>query len=138
MKEIILPAKIEKLDDLFQFIESSLESYDLDTAFLISFNTAAEEIFVNVAHYAYPGNEGSVRLQLNILEDPKRVELLFIDSGIAYNPLKKSDPDTSLNAEDRPIGGLGIFMVKKMMDDVRYEYKDGQNRLTIVKRFQHE
>lgn len=135
MEELILPAEVERLDDLFGFIERCLEPYALKTAFLIGFNTAAEEIFVNVAHYAYPGREGDVRLQMSVLEDPLRAELCFIDSGIPYNPLKRKEPDISLDAEERPIGGLGIFMVKKMMDEVRYEYRDGCNRLTIVKKF---
>ena len=84
--------------------------------------------------YAYPDSEGFADILLAIDPSARTVEITFIDSGIPYNPLAKEDPDVTLAAKDRQIGGLGIFMVKKSMDDVRYEYKDGQNILTIVKK----
>jgi anti-sigma regulatory factor (Ser/Thr protein kinase) len=96
---------------------------------------AAEEIFVNVASYAYTSGIGSVAIEVNFEEKPKAVAIRFIDSGIPYNPLEKEDPDVTLPAEKRGIGGLGVFMVKKSMDEVTYEYKDGKNHLTIRKFF---
>ena len=99
----------------------------------IQIDIAVEEIFVNIANYAYQDKVGKAQVQIEIKEDPLSIYITFIDSGIPYDPLAKADPDTSLKAEDRAIGGLGIFMVKKSMDNVSYQYKNGQNMLTIQK-----
>ena len=96
---------------------------------------AVEEIFVNVAHYAYTPNVGKVKIRLEKPADSTGVDITFIDSGIPYDPLAKPDPDVTLSAEERQIGGLGIFMVKKSMDSMLYEYTDGQNILTMRKLF---
>ena len=98
-------------------------------------DVAIEEIFVNIAHYAYPGGEGNAVIEVEADSSAKNVLIVFEDNGIPYNPLEKEDPDISLSADDRPVGGLGIFMVKKTMDGMSYEYKDNRNRLTIVKGF---
>ena len=95
---------------------------------------AVEEIFVNLAHYAYGSEQGTATIRVEVGGDPLQVIITFIDQGVPYDPLKKEDPDISLSAEERQIGGLGIFMVKKSMDDVKYEYKDGKNILTISKK----
>ena len=102
----------------------------------IQINIAVEEIFVNIAHYAYNPEVGPATIRVEILEDPLAVSLTFIDQGTPYDPLAKEDPDVTLAADERTIGGLGIFMVKKSMDDVKYEYKEGSNILTIVKKFE--
>ena len=94
---------------------------------------AAEEIFVNIAHYAYAPQKGCATVRVEVLEDPVSVVITFIDHGIPYDPLEKEDPDINLPAQQRQIGGLGIFMTKQLMDDVAYEYKDGQNILTLKK-----
>ena len=94
---------------------------------------AAEELFVNIASYAYAPATGNAVIRVAMHEDPPSVEITFIDSGMRYDPLAKPDPDTTLTAGQRRIGGLGIFMVKKTMDSVRYEYKNGKNILTIKK-----
>ena len=109
---------------------------------IMQINLAVEEIYVNRAHYAYGQNDSNGRIipdtgtgpaQIILEADDSRILLTFIDEGIKYDPLKKEDPDITLSAEDREIGGLGIFMVKKIMDDVSYRYEDGKNILTLTK-----
>ena len=96
-------------------------------------DVAVEEIFVNIAHYAYAPEVGSTTVQVETASEPRRVTITFMDRGVPYDPLAKPDPDVTFSAEERQIGGLGIYMVKMSMDDVRYEYRDGQNVLTIEK-----
>ena len=96
---------------------------------------AVEEIFVNVAHYAYAPNTGSVTVGVKISDDPRFATITFKDGGKPYNPLAKPDPDVTLPADEREIGGLGIFMTKKVMDELSYEYTDGKNVLTLKKYF---
>ena len=96
-------------------------------------DVAVEELFVNIAHYAYAPDTGSATIRVAPRQDPKGVAITFVDRGVPYDPLAKEDPDVTLSAEERQIGGLGIYMVKKSMDDMQYEYRDGQNVLTIVK-----
>ena len=98
----------------------------------LQMDIAVEEIFVNIASYAYEGKEGPSEIIFEL--NDKVAEITFIDSGIPYDPLAKEDPDITLSAEQRQIGGLGIFMVKKSMDDMKYEYSDGKNKLTLFKR----
>ena len=86
-----------------------------------------EEIFINIASYAYPENDGAVQIEEEV--ESQAISILFADEGLPYNPLEKEDPDITASAQDREIGGLGIFMVKQMADDVKYEYKDGKNCL---------
>ncbi len=86
-----------------------------------------EEIFVNIASYAYKDKEGAVQIEEEVFENS--IRMMFADEGIPYNPLEKEDPDITASAQDREIGGLGIFMVKNMADDLRYEYKDNKNCL---------
>ena len=93
---------------------------------------AVEELFVNIASYAYAPDTGTAEIGVDVSGGV--AETTFADSGIPYNPLKKKDPDVALSAEEREIGGLGIFMVKKTMDEMRYCYRDGQNLLTIRKK----
>ena len=95
---------------------------------------AIDEIAANIAQYAYAPGSGPVTLRFAFEEETRTVTLTFLDKGMPYDPLKKEDPDVSLSAEDRPIGGLGIYLVKKTMDSVAYEYKFGRNVLTIEKK----
>ena len=101
----------------------------------LQIDVAIDELFSNIAHYAYNPEIGEATVQVSVSEDPLSVIITFIDKGVPYDPLKKDDPDITLSLEDRPIGGLGIYMVKKTMDDITYEYKDGQNILAIKKNF---
>ena len=116
------------------FIDERLEALSCPMKTQMQIDVAAEELFVNVANYAYAPQTGKVTLRFEKTQDPLAVKITFIDGGVPYDPLAKEDPDVTLSADERPIGGLGIFMVKKTMDDVQYEYKDGKNRLTVTKK----
>lgn len=129
-KEIL--AKIENLPEVSAFIDEKLEEAGSSMKVQMQIDVAVEEIFVNIASYAYGGKEGLAEIFFDIDSD-KKVNITFVDSGVPYDPLKKDDPDVTLSADERQIGGLGIFMVKKTMDDMVYEYKDGKNRLTLIK-----
>lgn len=133
-KELTVEALSENLDDVQDFINVLLEERGCGMKDVITIDIAVEEIFINIASYAYPDGTGTATVRVDFPEE-NRVEITFIDSGIEYNPLAKPDPDVTLPADKRPVGGLGIFMVKKSMDDVRYEYSDSRNCLTIVKGF---
>lgn len=133
MKELIVPAKTDSLDTVQEFIEQLLEENDCSMKVTMQISIAVEELFVNIAHYAYGAQEGDAIIRFDIAPDPQQVVIDFIDSGTPFNPLAKQDADTSLSADEREIGGLGILMVKKSMSAVEYIYKDGQNILTIKK-----
>lgn len=133
MRELEIPAKTENLDAVLDFVNEELEKHDCPMKVQIQIDVAVEEIFVNIAQYAYNPSVGSATVKTEVGGDPLSVELTFMDNGTPYDPLAKPDPDITLSAEEREIGGLGIFMVKKSMDDVSYEYKEGKNILTIKK-----
>ena len=133
--KMTVDATVDNLNKVLAFIDEQLEANNCPMRVMLEIDVAAEEIFVNVASYAYTSGIGSVAIEVNFEEKPKAVAIRFIDSGIPYNPLEKEDPDVTLPAEKRGIGGLGVFMVKKSMDEVTYEYKDGKNHLTIRKFF---
>ena len=99
----------------------------------VQLRVAVEELFVNIAHYAYVPGTGQVNIIVREERHPDALRVTLIDSGIPYNPLAKPDPDVSLSAEERKIGGLGIYMVKKSMDGMEYERTDGKNILTVRK-----
>ena len=133
MKELTLEARVDSLPRVLAFVDEYLESLDCSMKVQMQIDVAVEEIFVNVASYAYTPNTGSVTIRMDLQEKPRAVVITFIDSGIPYNPLAKEDPDVSLSAEERSIGGLGIFMVKKTMDKMEYEYTDQKNVLKMYK-----
>jgi len=133
MVKATFPAQVSYLRDAASFLEHYLNKYPIPPKVIQQLSVAMEEIFVNVSSYSYPYTPGNVCLRLAYDKASETIMLQIIDDGIPFDPLKKPDPDTSLSVEDRPIGGLGIFMVKKTMDDVSYEYKDGQNILTLIK-----
>ena len=95
---------------------------------------AIEEVFVNVAHYAYGEGEGDTTLGIGFDEESRTITFRMTDKGVPFDPLKKADPDITLSAEDREIGGLGIFITKKTMDTVTYAYENSQNILTMIKK----
>ncbi len=132
--EIILEASDENLPVALDFIETHLERAECPLKPLMQIRLAAEEIFINIAHYAYAPDKGNATVRVEVHDDPVSVTITFVDNGVPYDPLAKDDPDISLSAEDRDIGGLGIFITKKTMDDVCYNYKDGQNILTLKKK----
>ena len=133
MKELTIAATVENIETVTDFINEQLEALDCPMKAQMQIDIAIDELFGNIAHYAYNPEVGSATVRVEVTEDPLAVTITFIDNGVPYDPLAKADPDTTLSAEERDIGGLGIYMVKKSMDDVTYEYKDGQNILKIKK-----
>ena len=127
-------AKIEALSDVLSFVDLALESYDCPMKLQMAICVAIEEVFVNVAHYAYGDGEGDVRLGIGFDEQSRDITFRLSDGGVPFDPLKKPDPDITLSAEKREIGGLGIFITKKTMDTVTYAYEDGENILTMIKK----
>ena len=134
-KSITVKARKDCLAAVTDFLEEYLESIECSMGDIMKLELVTEEIFVNIANYAYGEGEGDAEIIAKY--DGSSVFLTFIDSGRHYNPLEKSDPDVTLSAEDRQIGGLGIFLVKKSTDDAEYEYKDGKNIFTVRKRIVH-
>lgn len=133
MKELDIEALIENLETVMQFVDAELEEADCLPKVQMQIDLAVEEIFVNIANYAYCPETGPATVRVEVNPDGSAVIITFIDRGIPYDPLKKDDPDITLSTDEREIGGLGIFLVKKTMDDIRYEYVNGSNILTIVK-----
>lgn len=132
MKELKIKALISNLDEVLAFLDAELETMDCPMKTQVQLDVAVEEIFVNIASYAY-AEEGDAIIRLERLSDPSGIEITFIDEGIEYDPVKKEDPDVTLSADERQIGGLGIFMVKKSMDDMKYERSEGRNILKLIK-----
>ena len=126
---ILLEANIDNYSKLIDWLNKKCDDADIQSAYKTKLNIAVEEIFANVANYAYPTNEGNVEVKFEV--SGNEVEMKFIDAGTPYNPLEKQDPDITLNADERQIGGLGIFMVKNYMDEVNYNYENENNVLTI-------
>lgn len=133
MKELTIDATIENIEKVTAFVDEQLEMYDCSMKAQMQIDIAIDELFGNIAHYAYNPDVGPATVRVEVTGNPLSVIITFIDHGIPYDPLKKEDPDVTLSAEDRQIGGLGIYMVKKSMDEITYEYKDGQNILRIKK-----
>jgi len=133
MDKITIEAKVDNLNEVLAFVDEKLEANDCPMKVQMQIDVAVEEIFVNIASYAYNPEIGPATISCEVSEDPLEVTISFMDSGVPYDPLAKEDPDVTLSAEERQIGGLGIYMVKKSMDNVSYEYRDGQNIFTIKK-----
>ena len=125
------PAAASSLEQMLSFVEDTLEEAGFPAKAAMQVAVCAEEIFINIAHYAYP--DGMGEMTLSVEADDRQASLSFTDRGVPFDPLAKADPDISLSAEERRIGGLGIFMVKQTMDDVSYEYRDGRNIFTMKK-----
>ena len=133
MKELTIAATVENIETVTDFVNEQLEVLDCPIKAQMQIDIAIDELFGNIAHYAYNPQVGQATVRVEVIEEPLGVTVTFIDNGIPYDPLKNDDPDTTLSAEEREIGGLGIYMVKKSMDEITYEYKDGQNILKIKK-----
>lgn len=133
MKELTIDATVENIEAVTAFVDEQLEAMDCPMKAQMQIDIAIDELFGNIAHYAYNPEVGPATVRVEVLDEPLSVVITFIDNGVPYDPLKKDDPDITLSAEEREIGGLGIYMVKKTMDDISYEYKDGQNILRIRK-----
>lgn len=132
MRELTLPAACENIEKAVDFVNGQLEAIDCPPKIMTQIDVAIDELFGNIALYAYDEGSGQATIRVEVTQEPS-VIITFVDSGVPYNPLQKPDPDVTEALEDRQIGGLGIFMVKKSMDDIAYEYKNGQNILRIKK-----
>ena len=133
MKELTVEATVENIATVTEFVNSELEIIDCPMKAQVQIDIAIDELFGNIAHYAYNPETGPATVRVEVDGDIPAVIITFIDNGKPYDPLSAEDPDITLSAEDRKIGGLGVFLVKKTMDDVNYEYRDGQNILRIKK-----
>ena len=133
MKELTIAATVENIETVTDFVNEQLEALDCPMKVQMQIDIAIDELFGNIAHSAYNPEIGHATVRVEVIEEPLSVVITFIDNGVPYDPLAKADPDTTLSADEREIGGLGIYMVKKSMDDITYEYKDGQNILKIKK-----
>ncbi len=133
MKELQIEAKVENLQLVLDHIDEELVRAGCPMSVQIQIDIAVEEMFVNIASYAYESGSGPAKIGISVSDDNQTATIVLTDQGIPFDPLAKPDPDVTLSADERQIGGLGIYMVKKTMDDVRYEYKDGSNILTIIK-----
>ena len=136
MKELNIAATVENIATVTDFVNEQLEALDCPMKAQMQIDIAIDELFGNIAQYAYNPETGDATVRVEVIEEPLSVVITFIDGGMPYDPLAKADPDTTLSAEERDIGGLGIYMVKKSMDEITYEYKDGQNILKIKKNLQ--
>ena len=135
MQELVVEAKDENLTKIMAVVEENLERMGCPMKAYTQIVIAVEEIFVNIAHYAYGDQTGEATIRIETEDSPQGIAITFIDRGMPYDPLAKPDPDITLGAEERQIGGLGIFMVKKTMDEMEYQFVDGQNILRIKKFF---
>lgn len=125
---------IENWDEVYNILQKFIGEIDIDNKIKNDVLVSAEEIFVNIAKYAYPDSGGDVLIDAEFYPKSGVLYLKFKDRGVPFDPTKLRSPDTSLGSQERKIGGLGIFMVRKMMDDMEYFYEDGFNNLLITKK----
>ena len=133
MKEMTTEASIENIAQVTAFVDKQLEALNCPVRAQMQIDIAIDELFGNIAQYAYQPGKGPATVRVEVLREPLAVVITFMDQGIPYDPLKRTDPDVTLPIEERQTGGLGVYMVKKTMDDVSYEYRDGKNILKIRK-----
>lgn len=133
MNEITVQAAVENISRVIDFVDAELEKLDCSMKVQTQINVAIDELFGNIANYAYRPDTGPATVRVEVDDEPLAVIITFIDGGKPFDPLSAKEPDTTLGVDERPIGGLGVFLVKKTMDDIAYEYKEGQNILKIKK-----
>lgn len=133
MKELTVAATIKSIPVITEFVDEQLEQFGCPMKAQAQIDIAIDELFSNIVHYAYHPGTGPATVRVEVVEDPLSVVITFIDQGVPYDPLAQADPDVTLSAEERKIGGLGIYIVKKNMNEITYEYKDGRNILRIRK-----
>ena len=133
MKEFETKALINKIPEVTAFIDEELEKLGCSMKDQMQIDVAIDELFANIAHYAYGKQIGDVKVSFDFDPETRIASVTFTDSGIPFNPLENDDPDVTLSLEDREIGGLGIFLVKKTMHAIEYLRENGQNILTIKK-----
>ena len=135
MEKITVEALLDYLQAVVDFATEKLEARDCSMKAIMQTELVIEEIFVNIASYAYHPEIGPATFCMEFEENPNAMLMTFIDSGKPYNPLEQETPDTTLSIEERDVGGLGIFLVKKNVDEIAYEYTDGKNILRMKKFF---
>lgn len=135
MNEMTVEATPENIPVITAFVDGQLEQYDCPMKAQAQIDIAIDELFGNIVRYAYHPEVGSATVQVEVMKEPLAVVITFIDQGKPYDPLAKEDPNVTLSAEEREIGGLGIYIVKKSMNAITYEYKEGRNILKIRKDF---
>ena len=133
MKELTIKAAIENIEKVTIFVNTELEALDCPYKAEMQIDLAIDELFGNIANYAYNPETGDATVRLEVEEDPLSVIITFSDNGKPFNPLENPEPDVTLSASEREVGGLGIFLVKKTMNMVDYKYENGKNILTIKK-----
>lgn len=133
MKELTIAATVENIEVVTDFVNEQLEALDCPMKAQMQIDIAIDELFGNIAQYAYNPDVGDATVRVEVQEDPLAVIITFIDGGVPYDPLSAADPDITLSAEERTMGGLGIFMAKKSMDEITYRYENGSNILSIRK-----
>ena len=133
MKEMTIAATTQNIDVVTDFVNEQLEALDCPMKAQMQIDIAIDELFGNIAHYAYNPDVGEATVRVEVVEEPLSVIITFIDEGVPYDPLSAAAPDTTLSAEERSLGGLGIFMVRKSMDEITYRYENGSNILSIRK-----
>ena len=133
MKKITMSAKIENIGVITGELDAWFEENNVPRKVMLEMDVALDEILSNIAFYAYGDGTGDMTVEASMKDDGKTLRLVFSDNGIPFDPLKKEDPDITISAEERKIGGLGIFMVKKTMDHMSYERKGDSNILVIEK-----
>lgn len=132
-RSLVLPNDVQAVPQLNQFVDEICDSVDLDPAQTMQMNLAIEEAVVNVMNYAYPADvHGDVNI--DVQGNDEQLEFIISDSGIPFDPTAREKVDTTLPLEDRPIGGLGIFLVRELMDSIHYKRVDGKNVLTLCKK----
>ena len=134
-KKIRVAATKENLETVTAFLDEILDEKDCPLKVRLQIDLALEEMYINIANYAYTPKIGEMELRVAFDEEERELTMVLIDSGIPYDPLAKKDPDVTLSAEKRKIGGLGIYLVKKTMDSMMYERRDGRNIVTMKKKF---
>ena len=133
MKEMTIAATVENIGVVTDFVNEQLEALDCPMKAQMQIDIAIDELFGNIAHYAYNPDVGEATVRVEVIDEPLSVVITFIDGGVPYDPLAAADPEITLSAEERAIGGLGIFMVRKSMDEITYRYENGSNILSIRK-----
>ncbi len=137
MEKLLLPAKLENLELLICFIKNSAEKQGFSSKNINEIQIAAEEPIVNIISYAYPDGNGDIEITCNDKEG-KGLVIEIIDWGVPFDPMLVPEPDIDTPMDDRKIGGLGIYMMRKLMDEANYKRTGNQNVLTIVKYLHHE
>jgi serine/threonine-protein kinase RsbW len=134
MKNIEFYNKMDEIEPVSAFIEGIGDELGLSPSLVMSINLALEEAIANVIMYAYPGEEGKRTINLSADYDKDAITFILSDKGLPFDPTKAPEADVTLSVEERPIGGLGIFLIRKIMAEVSYQRVDGENRLKMVKK----